>query len=550
MDLKNLQFLILDLQATQTLPEKGFLFEAAWCSYRQSTRKKIHIQSRIIAPGDEAGVPKYILRLTGLSNEELLSGKSEKSVQTELWRAALETAAVNKLPVCPAVIHYASYENRYLEYLHKTYHKKEKFPFDVICTHRIASKLYSDLPRKGLRAVAGYLGYSVTEQKRAAEHAQATAFIWKKMIPELGRRFGITSYEALQNWLDEKIVKKKKKGRTYPFDITKIEGFPDSPGIYIMKRSNGDVLYVGKATSLKQRVRSYFHGGAKHSEHILEMLSQVYKIEHKRTGTSLDAAVEENRLIKKYNPPYNKALKSKDRTIAFYTKDLHKHRAGYNDTFCIGPIVHQTIIEQSRHLYECVKSNNIEAVTIQDLQLIMPFEGDLQPELSIFREGLALFSDIYKNKIDVQSFHFFIKSAGNILWLRYLEEREKKAAADAETDEQEEDAEEEEWEWTPERIMHHLEGIVSHTGHMLRRGKMYMLLKNCRLEWTGRDGKVKSLEMNKKRNNLALYDGLIVLLSEIRRIYSSGRFLKLIVYRNVRSRPIGPEVINRLLKWG
>ncbi len=58
-----------------------------------------------------------------------------------------------------------------------------------------------------------------------------------------------------------------------------------------------------------QRVKSYFQKKSRHPEHILEMLSQAVEISFKITPTALQAAVLETDEIKKYTPPYNKALK-------------------------------------------------------------------------------------------------------------------------------------------------------------------------------------------------------------------------------------------------
>ena len=58
----------------------------------------------------------------------------------------------------------------------------------------------------------------------------------------------------------------------------------EKPGIYRMLRSNGDLLYIGKATSLKHRVNSYFRQKGSQAEHILEMLSQATDLDVTLTG--------------------------------------------------------------------------------------------------------------------------------------------------------------------------------------------------------------------------------------------------------------------------
>lgn len=78
---------------------------------------------------------------------------------------------------------------------------------------------------------------------------------------------------------------------------------PQQPGVYIMKDVAGNILYVGKATSLKSRVESYFTRPA--SNRIAEMVTQITAIDWHPAPTALDALLLEARLIKEYMPPYN-----------------------------------------------------------------------------------------------------------------------------------------------------------------------------------------------------------------------------------------------------
>ena len=80
---------------------------------------------------------------------------------------------------------------------------------------------------------------------------------------------------------------------------------PTEPGVYLMRGRRGEVLYVGKAKSLRARVRTYF--GASHDGrvHITYLLRKVEKVDVVVTKTEKEAVILENTLIKKYKPPYN-----------------------------------------------------------------------------------------------------------------------------------------------------------------------------------------------------------------------------------------------------
>ncbi|MCH5152763.1 MAG: excinuclease ABC subunit UvrC [Clostridiales bacterium] len=90
---------------------------------------------------------------------------------------------------------------------------------------------------------------------------------------------------------------------------TKLKNLPDEPGVYIMYDADGNILYVGKAKILKNRVRQYFHASTNKSEKVLAMLSHVADFKYIITASETDALSLENTLIKKHTPPYNILLK-------------------------------------------------------------------------------------------------------------------------------------------------------------------------------------------------------------------------------------------------
>jgi len=84
---------------------------------------------------------------------------------------------------------------------------------------------------------------------------------------------------------------------------------PDKPGVYLMKDADGNVLYVGKAVSLKNRVRSYFQSSRNLSLRIQSMVKQVDRVEYITTDSEVEALVLECNLIKEKRPKYNIRLR-------------------------------------------------------------------------------------------------------------------------------------------------------------------------------------------------------------------------------------------------
>ncbi|MFB3119168.1 MAG: excinuclease ABC subunit UvrC [Stenotrophomonas maltophilia] len=96
---------------------------------------------------------------------------------------------------------------------------------------------------------------------------------------------------------------------------------PEKPGVYLMKDAGDNVLYVGKASVLRNRLRSYFGSPSGHSAKIRRLVPQITDFEFIVTDTEAEALILENTLIKRYRPRYNARLKD-DKTYPFLKIDL------------------------------------------------------------------------------------------------------------------------------------------------------------------------------------------------------------------------------------
>lgn len=102
----------------------------------------------------------------------------------------------------------------------------------------------------------------------------------------------------------------------------KLKLLPDNPGVYIMLDKYSNVIYVGKARILKNRVRQYFHSSPK-PDKVMRMVENIADFNYIITKTERDALALENNLIKKYKPKYNILLKD-DKTYPYIKVDLHE----------------------------------------------------------------------------------------------------------------------------------------------------------------------------------------------------------------------------------
>ena len=95
--------------------------------------------------------------------------------------------------------------------------------------------------------------------------------------------------------------------------IEHIRRFPERPGVYLMHSDTGDIIYVGKAKSLKKRVASYFRHDKFASPRLRKLVSQIKDVSTIRTETEAEALILESKLIKLYQPFYNVELKMGER---------------------------------------------------------------------------------------------------------------------------------------------------------------------------------------------------------------------------------------------
>ncbi|MGL5345918.1 MAG: excinuclease ABC subunit UvrC [Peptostreptococcaceae bacterium] len=101
------------------------------------------------------------------------------------------------------------------------------------------------------------------------------------------------------------------------FDIQgQLKKLPAEPGVYLMKDKYDNIIYVGKAISLKNRVRQYFQSSKNHSSKVVSMVKNIEKFEYIITDSELEALILECNLIKQYRPKYNVLLRD-DKTYPY-----------------------------------------------------------------------------------------------------------------------------------------------------------------------------------------------------------------------------------------
>ena len=174
----------------------------------------------------------------------------------------------------------------------------------VLCTLRMARRFMPSLKRRRLDLLAGHFGLSLEGRHRGLGDARMAAEILSIFL-EMAQRMGITRLDRLLDDHHRGFAGRRIERHVPPEEIAAI---PHAPGVYMMRNERGDLLYIGKARRLRERVSSYFTASVKAKT--AELISHVYKIETRVTRSPLEAALDEARLIRELKPPYNRMLKS------------------------------------------------------------------------------------------------------------------------------------------------------------------------------------------------------------------------------------------------
>jgi hypothetical protein len=311
-----------------------------------------------------------------------------------------------------------------------------------------------------VRALTGYFGRAVSALRRSAEHVEATAFVWRELVRLLEGE-GISTWSALQQWLAATRDTRNPRGRIWPMPRDLRLSLPDAPGVYRMLRTSGDILYVGKAASLRHRVNSYFRKRNGMHERTLEMLSQARGISFAVTPSALEAALVEADEIKRHQPPYNVALTVEHRALWFAPPDLSARSANLSGHCPLGPFPSATRLEE------------FSALARADRRSLG--SGRWSPEAATFQEGYARFYEAHL-ELSRQDFgpHERLLRLGTRLW------REGRRDHDVDPDEEARGN----TTWTPALVQLSLEWLALRAALARRRATWLTRLVDASVVWT------------------------------------------------------------------
>ena len=250
----------------------------------------------LINPG--APIPAFIAVLTGISNAMV----ADSPRLDQALPAFLEFARGTVL-----VAHNAPFDLGFLKAGCMRLGLVWPAP-DSLDTARLARRVLTrdEAPNCKLGTLAPLFRSTTTPNHRALSDARATVDVLHGLIARLGG-LGVHSLEELRTFSSQVPAAVRRKRHL-------AEAVPALPGVYLFRDGQGRVLYVGKSTNLRARVRQYFTASESRTR-MTEMVGLAERVDPVVCSTTLEAEVRELRLIAEHSPRYNRRSKRPDKAL-------------------------------------------------------------------------------------------------------------------------------------------------------------------------------------------------------------------------------------------
>ena len=286
------EFVVVDLETASGRPAPGSIIEIG--AYRMRGRRILEPFEALVKP--RMRIPQFVARLTSISDEMVAAVPPIEEVLPR-FRTFLGDAVM--------VAHNAQFDHAFLDF-----EFRRMFGIGllnpVLCTLRMARRLLPSVRRRRLELLAEHFGLSTGGRHRGLGDARMAAELLSIFL-EIALQTGLNRLDRLLDHYSRGMAGCRIE-RHIPPEV--IAAIPQRPGVYLMRNQNRDLLYVGKAARLRDRVGSYFNGDSHLTGKIADLVNHIWHIETRPTRSALEAALLEARLIRELKPPYNRMLKS------------------------------------------------------------------------------------------------------------------------------------------------------------------------------------------------------------------------------------------------
>ena len=250
-------------------------------------------------------IPREITYLTGISNEDVIDKPAFDEIAPKIIKFLEDINSENII----FVGHNVSFDYKFVSESFKRMNEPVYLNIKTLCTCKLARRLLSQLKSKSLGNVAEYLGFKMDRKHRALDDTIATAKILLHFFEVLQDKFEIETLEEVLTFQNKKIYTEEKKSPALKRVNIKLKDIPTNPGVYFFKSASGEILYIGKAKNLRERLSSYFRHNSELTYKIKRLLASIRGLEYEITDSELSALILESKLIKRHKPRFNTAIK-------------------------------------------------------------------------------------------------------------------------------------------------------------------------------------------------------------------------------------------------
>jgi DNA polymerase III subunit epsilon len=248
-------------------------------------------------------IPREITRLTGISNEDVINQPLFSDVSENI----ISFFGDNENSKIVFTGHNVGFDYKFL--IHSFSRINTLFDYKTLCTCKLARRLLRRLRSKSLINIAAYFGINFRRYHRAYDDALATAKILLNFLNTLTEEYEYESIGEVLKFQNCKIYNNENKSPVLKRLNISLKDFPKLPGVYFMKSREGEILYIGKAKNLRERLSSYFRYNSELPVKLRRLLKNIALIEYEITNSELSALILESKLIKKHKPRFNSAIK-------------------------------------------------------------------------------------------------------------------------------------------------------------------------------------------------------------------------------------------------
>jgi DNA polymerase-3 subunit epsilon len=342
--LADLEYVVVDVETTGLVAGRHRLIEVAGLRVRAGMI--VDAFQQLINPGTR--LPRFISAFTSITQEMVNAAPPVDEVLPAFF-AFLDDA--------PIVGHNVGFDLSFLGY--EAVRLGYPLATDGLDTIRLARRLIPGIRQLKLDTLARQVGVVVRDRHRALGDARITQEVFQHLLA-LAAEQGIESLAQLREIMQRSGSSRRPvpgastldrpTGSIYLNPAWRRE-FPARPGVYLMKDERGEVIYVGKAKSLKERLASYYHQPLGYTRKLDGLLELVQEIEIRVLGSELEALLVESQLIKQLQPRFNVQLRNYEAypfikvdgrpyPRVYATREVHADGARY-----FGPFQSRRVVE-------------------------------------------------------------------------------------------------------------------------------------------------------------------------------------------------------------